>query len=228
MTEPIVILIHGAWLAPASWERFTDRFEASGYKCLTPAWPHEDRPPDQLRATPLPELASVGIKDIVDHLAALIPTGSDVVLVGHSFGGLFVQQLLDRGLGRAGVAIHPAPGRGVFPNLAAISASRGVLKVWGGWRRVLTMSRQDFDQFFANGLPEKERASEYERQIIPTPGRIFYQAATAPFHLATQIRYDNPERPPLLLMAGTADRTVPTALVRTTHRRHQLSPAVTE
>ena len=35
------------------------------------------------------------------------------VLIGHSFGGLVVRSLLDRGLGRAGVAIDPAQIRGV-------------------------------------------------------------------------------------------------------------------
>ncbi len=228
MSAPNVVLIHGAWLSPSSWDRFAERFEGSGYHCLALGWPHEDRPADQLRASPLPQLAGVGVTEIVDHLATQIAPLSDAVLVGHSFGGLFVQQLLDRGLGRAGVAIHPAPGRGVLPNPAAVRASGGVLKVWQFWKRVLTMSRHDFDRYFANGLPEDQRAAEYEAQVIPTPGRIFFQAATALFHHATEIRYDNPSRAPLLLMAGSEDRTVPAALVRTTHRRHQASPAVTQ
>ncbi|MGH8926225.1 MAG: alpha/beta hydrolase [Acidimicrobiia bacterium] len=228
MAAATVVLIHGAWLSPGSWDRFAQRFEASGYRCLVPAWPHEDRPPEELRKAPLPQLASVGVGEIIDHLATQIGPLSDVVLVGHSFGGLFVQQLLDRGFGLAGVAIHPAPGRGVFPNLAAFKASQGVLRVWGFWNKLLTMSRRDFDRFFANGLPAEERATEYETQVIPTPGRIFFQAATAPFHHATAIRYDNPTRSPLLLISGSADRTVPAALVRRTHRRHQVSPAVTE
>lgn len=28
MGVPIVVLIHGAWLAPGSWDRFVERFEA--------------------------------------------------------------------------------------------------------------------------------------------------------------------------------------------------------
>ncbi|MBA3360260.1 MAG: alpha/beta hydrolase [Acidimicrobiia bacterium] len=228
MSAATIVLIHGAWLSPASWDRFAQRFEASGYRCLVPAWPFEDRSPEDLRTTPLPQLASVGVKEIVDHLAAQIAPLSDVVLVGHSFGGLFVQQLLDRGLGRAAVAIHPAPGRGVFPDPAAFKASQGVLKVWSFWKKVLTMSRNDFDRFFANGLPDEQRAVEYETQVVPTPGRIFFQAATAPFHRATEVRYDNPTRSPLLLISGSEDRTVPAALVKKTHLRHQGSPAVTE
>ena len=34
--------------------------------------------------------------------------------MGHSFGGLITQMLVGRGLGGAGVAIHPAAPRGVY------------------------------------------------------------------------------------------------------------------
>lgn len=37
------------------------------------------------------------------------------LLVGPSFGGLFVQLLMDRGLGAAGIVIDGAPPRGVLP-----------------------------------------------------------------------------------------------------------------
>ena len=36
------------------------------------------------------------------------------VLIGHSYGGLFVELLLDRGLARAGVAMSPAPPKGIL------------------------------------------------------------------------------------------------------------------
>lgn len=36
------------------------------------------------------------------------------MLIGHSFGGLIVELLLDRGLGRAGVAMSPAPPKGIL------------------------------------------------------------------------------------------------------------------
>ena len=35
------------------------------------------------------------------------------IIMGHSYGGLFTQLLLDRGLGLAGVAFDPAPIRGL-------------------------------------------------------------------------------------------------------------------
>jgi pimeloyl-ACP methyl ester carboxylesterase len=47
------------------------------------------------------------------------------VLIGHSFGGLIVELLLDRGLGRAGVALSPAPKRCAVPETGRILYEAG-------------------------------------------------------------------------------------------------------
>ena len=47
------------------------------------------------------ELAGLGLNEIVDHYERLIgELDQPPVLIGHSFGGLIVELLLDRGLGR--------------------------------------------------------------------------------------------------------------------------------
>src|SRR4030095_812056 len=57
------------------------------------------------------ELPGLGLDEIVDHYETLIRKLDQApVLIGHSFGGLIVELLLDRGLGRAGVALSPAEG----------------------------------------------------------------------------------------------------------------------
>lgn len=224
-----IVLIHGAWLTSQSWDRFSALFTERGYDCVVPPWPHDNRPVQALQSDPAPELASLGVTEIVDHYARVVAELPEPpVLVGHSFGGLFVQMLLDRGLGRAGVAIHPAPGKGILPNLGILRANRRPLSAWRGWKKVLTMPKDEFRTLFANGLQPGEVDQEYTNQIVPTPGRVFFQAATAPFHDLTRIRYENPDRGPLLLMAGGADRIIPAAIVRATNQRHQRSPAVTE
>src|SRR5258706_8870810 len=113
--KPTVVFVHGAWMTPLCWEHIIPLFEAKGYKCLAPAWPYRDRPIDDLRANPDPRLATLTVQVIVDHYAAIIrEQETPPILVGHSFGGLFVQMLLDRGLGRCGVALDSAPPKGVF------------------------------------------------------------------------------------------------------------------
>lgn len=220
-----VMFIHGAWLTPASFDLFRKRFEAQGYTCVAPAWPYDDRSIAELRRSPLPELATLSISTIVDHYAKAIRELTEKpILMGHSFGGLIVQLLLDRGLGAAGVAIDPAPPRGVLAHPRAVWTSRSVFLSWNGWNRVLPMSQKAFNEGFGNLLPPAEQKAAYERHVIPTPGRIFFQAA---FGIGTGVNFRNADRAPLLLTAGEKDQTVPLPMVRANFKKYRHSPAVT-
>jgi pimeloyl-ACP methyl ester carboxylesterase len=59
---------------------------------------------------------------------------------------------------------------------------------------------------------------------VPTPGRIFFQAVLG---IGAKVRWYNPNRPPLLLIAGEKDRTVPSPMVRSNYRKHLRSPVLT-
>jgi pimeloyl-ACP methyl ester carboxylesterase len=220
-----VMFIHGAWLTPASFDLFRALYEAQGYTCISPAWPYDDRPVAELRRSSPPELAKLSIAEIVDHYEKLIRSLPEKpILVGHSFGGLFVQLLLDRGLGAAGVAIDPAPPRGVLAHPRAVWTSRSVFFTWNAWNRVLTMSQAGFNEGFANLLTPAEQTAAYERHVIPTPGRIFFQAALG---LGTGVNYRNADRAPLLLTAGEKDNTVPLPMVHANFKKYHRSSAVT-
>src|SRR4051812_12360642 len=119
-----IMLVHGAWLNSACWDGFKQRYEERGYTVLAPNWPYDDRPPHELRASPRPELERLGQREIIAHYEQIIRALPEApILIGHSAGGVFVQHLLDRGLGAAGVAIDPAPTPGVplYPH-AIVSA----------------------------------------------------------------------------------------------------------
>jgi hypothetical protein len=34
-----IVLIHGLWMTPRSWEKWVERYEGRGYRVLTPAYP---------------------------------------------------------------------------------------------------------------------------------------------------------------------------------------------
>ena len=221
-----VVLIHGAWLTAASWEPFRRRYEARGIRCLLPEWPLQDRPIEDLRAAPHPLLGRLSISDIVrphEKLIRALPTPP--ILIGHSFGGLFVQLLLDRGLSAAGVAIDPAPARGIFPGLSTAWAALPVFLAWQAWRRPATMSFGHFARSFMQLSSAEEQRAAYDSQIVPTPGRIYFDLALG---IGNRIDFSNPRRAPLLLIAGDQDRTVQPSAVQTTYLRHRRSPAVTQ
>ena len=106
-----VLFVHGGWVTPACWEPFVSFFEARGFRCLAPAWPGKDRSVDAIRSDPS-AFAGLGISQIVDHYAQFVRSLDErPILVGHSFGDLFVQLLVNRGLGSAGTAIDEAATR---------------------------------------------------------------------------------------------------------------------
>lgn len=227
-----IVFIHGAWMTPRCWEPFIGFFESRGYTCLAPAWPYKDLPIQELRQHPPAELAGLGVTEIVDHYASIIQELPEKpILVGHSFGGLFVQMLLDRGLGRAGVAIDPAPPKGVLPlEWSVLRSNASVLFKWMAWDQIVYLSFEDFCYAFVHTLsPEAQRAA-YDTQVVPESGRIFFQDALAALdpHETVKVNFNNNERAPLLLIAGLEDHIVPPAVVKTTYNKQRLSSAQTD
>lgn len=214
-----ILFIHGAWVTPACWQPFRSVFEAQGHACVAPAWPYVGKNPD-------PRLAEVTIRDLVDHYECEVKKLAEPpVLIGHSFGGLIVQLLLDRGLGAAGVAIDAGPPSGVLPSFTALRSALPVLLAWQGWKKLHTMSFENFAATFANTLPASEMRHTYDTQIVQAPGRIYFQAAAG---IGNSLDFANSSRPPLLLITGEKDRTSTPSMVRAMYKKHQRSPRSVE
>jgi len=221
-----VVLIHGAWLTPLSFDFFRRRYEAAGHAVVIPPWPFHDRPVEDLRRLPHPDLGRLTIGAIADHFDAIVRAQPrPPILIGHSMGGLVVQMLLDRGLGATGVAISPAPARGILPTPTALRAALPNLLTWRGWSRVLYMSRARFAWGFANTSSDVKQAAAFEKHVVPTSGRLYYQLA---FGIGSGVAFRNSDRAPLLLIAGESDRTVEPAMVRANYKRYKRSVAVTD
>jgi pimeloyl-ACP methyl ester carboxylesterase len=226
---PAVVFIHGAFMSAESWDPWRQRFAARGYQCVAPGWPFLDHSALELQRAPDPRFGKLGIGEIVDNYASIIRAfETPPILVGHSFGGLFVQLLLDRGLGAAGVAIDPAPPKGVFPGANAVRASLPVLLGWGSWESVRRMSFKNFQWGWVHTLSEPEQRAAYERHVIPTSGRLFLQALLAPLTDTTQVNYRNSLRAPLLIIAGALDRTVEARMNLANFRKYARATAVTD
>jgi len=226
-----IVLIHGAWLTPRSWENFEQYFNDNGYDVFIPEWPRNADGVEAQRRDP-GVLAGLGIKEIVDHLDAYIrQIPEPPVIVGHSFGGLFTMMLLDRGLGAAGVAIDPAPPKGIF-NLppAQLKAASPALAHPSTRKGVVTLTLEQFTYGFVNTYtPEAARAA-YDRYAVPETGRIFFQAGLANFNPGAEnkVDYTKADRAPLLITAGEKDHTVPASVSRSIYKKYAKSSARTD
>src|SRR4029077_3470220 len=145
-----VVFVHGLWLLPSSWERWTTFFEEAGYVGVTPGWP--DDPETVAEAREHPEVfAGKGITEIADYEEAIIRRlKRKPVIIGHSFGGLLTMILAGRGLAAASVAISPAPFRGVLPlPIAALRSASVALRNPANWNRAVPLSYEQFRYSFA-------------------------------------------------------------------------------
>lgn len=220
-----VLLVHGAWVTPQCWAGFKGLYEARGYKVVVPHWPYMNRPVELLRDRPDPDLKTVTIKDLVDHYEREIRLlDAPPIIMGHSFGGLIVQMLLDRGLGHCGVAFDAAPPRGVVPSFRAVRSALPVLLAWEGWNRILSMSFSTFANTFANTLPNGLMRATYDEHIVPAPGRIYFQAALG---IGNAVNFRSSVRPPLLLVAASEDRTSTPSMVQAMYLKHSKALSTT-
>jgi pimeloyl-ACP methyl ester carboxylesterase len=226
-----VVLIHGAWLSARSWENYLDYFGQRGFAVSAPEWPRKHGDVEEIRET-ADEFAGLGVKEIVDHYAGLIG-GLDEppILIGHSYGGLFVELLLDRGLGRAGVAMSPAPPKGILVlPFSTLKAASPALAHPSRWHGVVTLTLEEFTSAFVNTFSPDDAAAAYERYAVPETGQIFYEGGFANFHLhpPTEVHFNNAERAPLLIVGASEDHTVPASVSKAAYKRYEASTAKTD
>jgi alpha-beta hydrolase superfamily lysophospholipase len=226
-----LMLIHGAWLSARSWEQFADHFERRGFAVSAPEWPRKHGDVEQLRED-ADELAGLGLTEIVDHYERLIrELDQPPVLIGHSFGGLIVELLLDRGLGRAGVALSPAPPKGILVlPFSSLKAASPALAHPSKRRGIVTLTLDEFTYGFVNTFSPDDARVAYERYAVPETGRIFYEAGFANFslHPPTEVHFKNDQRAPLLIVGAEKDHTVPASVSRAQFKKYEHSPARTD
>jgi pimeloyl-ACP methyl ester carboxylesterase len=226
-----LILIHGAWLSARSWENYAEYFGRRGFAVSAPEWPRKHGGVEELRET-AEASAGLGVQEIVDHYEELIREREQPpVLIGHSYGGLFVEVLLDRGLGRARVAMSPAPPKGILAlPFSTLKAGAPALAHPSQWHGVVRLTPEEFTYAFVNTFSEEDAAAAYERYAVPETGQIFYEAGFANFHLhpPTEVHFKNEDRAPLLIVGATEDHTVPASLAKAAFKRYECSLAKTD
>ena len=209
-----VVFIHGLWIHTSSWQAWKDFFGKQGYKTLNPGWPGDLPTVAECRANP-ELIANRGVTEIADSYAKVIATLDEPpILIGHSFGGLITQVLMGRGIAAAGVAIDPAPIKGVWQ--LPLTTIIGTLPVLGNplnFRRAKSLTFNQFKYGFANAVPEKEARELYDQWTMPAPCRPLFQAATATFAGSdTKVNTANTTRGPLLITGGDKDNIAPPLL----------------
>ncbi len=226
-----IVLIHGFWVTPRSWEEWIEHYGGRGYNVLAPAYPGFEVEVEALNADPSP-IEAVTAPQIIEHLEAVVG-GLDrpPILIGHSAGGAFTQVLLDHGFGAAGVAINSAPTEGVrVVPLSQVRSTFPVLKNPANHHKAVGFTYEQWHYAFTNTFTEDESRRLYERYAIPASGRILWNSVLANFEPGPQdiwVDYHNDARAPLLFISGSEDHLMPPSVQRS-NAKHYKSDTVTE
>ena len=226
-----IVLIHGFWVTPRSWEHWITHYEGRGYRVLAPAYPGFEVEVEALNEDPSP-IEALTVPAIIEHLESVVGAlDSPPILMGHSAGGAFTQILLDHGFGSAGVAINSAPTEGVaVVPLSQVKASFPVLKNPANRHRAVGFTFEQWHYAFTNTFSEEQSRALYERYHVPASGSIFWGSALAnihPGHQDTYVDYHNDARAPLLFISGSEDHLMPPK-IQQSNARHYKSDTVTE
>ncbi|WP_159796489.1 alpha/beta hydrolase [Puerhibacterium puerhi] len=227
-----VVLVHGLWMTPRSWEHWVPYLEAKGFTVLTPGYPGFEIEVEALREDP-ERIARLTVPETVDHLARVVESvETPPIIVGHSFGGTLTQLLLARGLGSAGVAIDSAPTEGVRVNPWSQARSLyPALRRPSNRGAAVGFTPEEFRYAFTNTLDAEASRQVWERYAIPAPGRwVFDYGLLANFKPGPQETWVDytADRAPLLFVAGEKDHIMPPSVNRANARHYRRSPAVTD
>jgi pimeloyl-ACP methyl ester carboxylesterase len=227
-----IVLIHGLWLLPSSWNNWVQYFDAEGYAALTPDWPDDPETVEEARRNP-DVLAKKTLKQVADHTAEVIEQLKEKpAVMGHSTGGLLAQLIADRGFSAVTVAIDPGPFRGVLPlPVSTLRVSAPILRNPLNRGRAITLTFDQFKYGWTNAIDDEDEAKRlYDTYHVAGPGVALMQMANANLNPWTEAKLDpkNPARGPLLIIDGEKDHTVPWAIANAAYKRQKRNSGVTE
>ena len=228
-----IVLIHGFWVTPRSWEEWISHYEGRGYTVIAPAYPGFEVEVEALNADPAPVVA-LRVSAIIDRLESLIEQlDAPPILMGHSAGGAFMQVVMDHGYGAAGVAMNSAPTEGVRAvPLAQVKSTFPVLKNPANHNRAVPFTNEQWHYAFTNtSFSEEESRRLYERYAVPASGRILWNSVLANLEPGPQdvwVNYKNPDRAPLLFISGSDDHLMPPRIQASNAKHYKGAGTLTE
>lgn len=221
-----ILFITGAYVSHICWKKWQQYFESRGFTTLAPSWPGKEADTATLRNRhPDKNLAAITMYDVVDKYVKIAESLPEKpIVIGHSFGGLFAQILLNRGLAEACVAIHAVPPQGIIPyEYNFLKSNAATLGFFTSADKPYLMPFKKWQFAFTNGMDYEEQKNSYYELVIPESKR----AARGGLTKAAYVDFKK-EHAPLLLLAGTDDNCIPAHLCKRVYTSYKSKNSVTQ
>jgi len=209
-----IVMVHGANEGGWCFDKFKGVFEGLGFTCHTPDLIGHGSDATDAKT----RLVGIGMGDYRAQLRTLLKTfAAPPILLGHSMGGILVQQLAAEGLTSALILVAPAPRSGILPATdSEKQLGQDMMSLGPIWKMVIN---PDFD--LAKGLT-LNRVPEAEQRIVfdkfgPESGLAFFQMFFWTFDKTDATAVDTKSvRCPVLCLIGKDDKIVSPATARAT------------
>ena len=191
-----VVLIHGLWMTPRSWEHWKERYEARGYTVHAPAWPGFEGEVEALNADPSP-MTDLKAETVIDAYEAFInelrwrPDHHGSLPGRRDHPGAVEPRSRKR---RAwGCPRRPSKGIRDLP-WSTLRAAGPALNPFKRGKPV-PISEKEFHYAFANTMSEEEAKPLYERYAVPAASLTCSLTSRSPTCTATRRRrWTSPSR----------------------------------
>ncbi|MCV2485144.1 alpha/beta hydrolase [Flavobacterium sp. SH_e] len=220
-----IMFITGAFVNHSCWKEWIIFFESKGYKTVAPPWPHKNESSDVLRQThPNSKIAKIRLNNLLDYYIEIIEKLPEKpILIGHSYGGLLTQLLIQKDLGYAGICIHPfPPGKMLYFNFSFYKIILYFSDCFISKQKTYLLSLKNWKHFFSNQMSFEEQKDSYEKLVIPESklvlGDIFSKSAN--------INFKNKHNP-ILFLASFDDHFIPSAIIYSNFKKYKNIHSIT-
>jgi pimeloyl-ACP methyl ester carboxylesterase len=144
--RPTLVLVHGAWMGAAVWQRSAAALAAQGFEVVAP-----ELPAHGADTTP-PEAATLAL--YVEMVLRAMADRPDVVLVGHSFGGIVASAVAEHAAPRVRRIIYVAGYVPASGESAYVLSQRDPASLVGRYWRQADPARNSPASIAAEGIVE--------------------------------------------------------------------------
>ncbi|OXA77030.1 Pimeloyl-ACP methyl ester carboxylesterase [Flavobacterium aquidurense] len=213
-----IVFITGAFVSHSCWEKWIVFFENQGYKTVAPPWPYKNESVETLRNQhPDSKIALLRLSVVLDYYVEIIEKLPEKpILIGHSYGGLLTQLLVQKELAFAGICIHSVAPKGMFT--AKFSFYKAIWKPLGFFtsaKKTYLMTFKEWQTAFTNEMSFEEQNYSYEKLVIPESKSALRDILTKTARINFKKKHE-----PLLFLSGSNDTFILTSLNYSNFKRY--------
>ncbi|TCN53121.1 alpha/beta hydrolase [Flavobacterium circumlabens] len=214
-----IVFISGAFVSHHYWEQWIVFFESKGYKAVAPPWLHKNDTAENLRKQNLnSKTGAIRLSELLCYYKEIIEILPEKpILIGHSYGGLIVQLLIQQDLASAGICINSFPPAGCtvskcsfYKNIFRFSYSLFSDK------KTFFLSFKKWQHVYFNTNSAEKQKTTYEKFLIPESKRAFRDL----FLENTTINFKR-KHVPLFFISASEDKIISSKLVYWNFRKYK-------